>query len=95
MSTEGSVETIDTLCSDGCPVAPSILYDQRALMYETRKYFRGRKALTAYHKAKDRVGKGLCLQLDDSANPRRLFRHSQTYRHSRSLRRQGTISTNS
>jgi hypothetical protein len=95
LSTDGSVATIESLCSEGCPVAPSILYDQRALLYETRKYFRGRKAVTAYHNGKggDKVGEGSCLRQDESVDQRK-FPRSLTFRHSRRQRRQGMISTN-
>jgi len=48
MSENGSVQSIETICSDGCPVSPSALYDQRALVYETRKYQSYRKSITSY-----------------------------------------------
>jgi hypothetical protein len=49
------------MCSDGCPVSPSILYDQRALMTETRRSQRSRNAMTAYRTRKmtvSSVGRG-------------------------------------
>ena len=33
-------------------MSPSLMYDQRAQMWETRRYLRNRRALTAYHRAK-------------------------------------------
>ena len=59
-SGSGSVNSLDSLCIDGCPVSPSILYDQRALVFETRKKQKNRKALTEYRTYKSRiVGKEL------------------------------------
>ena len=55
-----SVSSLESMCSDGCPVSPSILYDQRALLTETRNSQRSRNAMTAYRKRKSTVviGKG-------------------------------------
>jgi len=60
-----SVQSIESICSDGCPVSPSILYDQRARMIETRKYQNYRNAITAYRtrKSPSIVGKGAFVWL--------------------------------
>ena len=42
-----SVKSIESICSDGCPVSPSNLYEQRALAYQTRKSQYDRKSMTA------------------------------------------------
>jgi len=48
MSDISSVHSIESVSSDGCPVSPSILYDQRALFYETLKKQKRRNAMTEY-----------------------------------------------
>ena len=58
-----SVKSIESICSDGCPVSPSSLYEQRALVYQTRKSQYDRKSITAittyrYRKSCLLVGKG-------------------------------------
>jgi len=60
-----SVQSIESICSDGCPVSPSILYDQRARMVETRKCQNYRNAITAYQtrKSPSIVGKGAFVWL--------------------------------
>jgi len=59
-SVNASVSSLESMCSDGCPVSPSILYDQRALVTETRISQRSRNAMTAYCKRKSfaLVGRG-------------------------------------
>ncbi len=54
MSEKGSVTSINSLCSEGLPVSPSILYDQRLRLYDTCKK-QGRKAVTAYVRQKSRT----------------------------------------
>lgn len=54
MSDKGSVTSLDSLCSEGLPVSPSLLYDQRQRLYETCKK-QGRKAVTAYVRQKSRT----------------------------------------
>jgi len=58
-----SVKSIESICSDGCPVSPSGLYEQRALVYQTRKSQYNRKSMTAiiphrHPKSRLLVGKG-------------------------------------
>ena len=58
-----SVKSIESICSDGCPVSPSVLYDQRAFAYEMRKNQQYRKSMTfitnyRYRKSQSIVGKG-------------------------------------
>ncbi len=50
----GSVKSIESMYSDGCPVSPSLLYEQRAVLYDTRQKQRHRKAVTAYCSYKTR-----------------------------------------
>jgi hypothetical protein len=52
MSDSGSERSQGSTCTEACPVSPSLLYDQRAQLYETRRYLRNRRALTAYHRTK-------------------------------------------
>jgi hypothetical protein len=54
MSDKGSVTSIESMCSDGIPVSPSLLYDQRQRLYDTCKK-QGRKAVTAYARQKPRT----------------------------------------
>ncbi len=49
-----SVHSTESFFSDGCPVSPSLLYEQRDLLFETRKQLRQRKAVTAYRSYKSR-----------------------------------------
>jgi hypothetical protein len=48
-------------------MSPSLLYDQRAMLCRTRRYLRGRRALTAYHTSKRDVsiGEASCLILGE------------------------------
>ena len=54
----GSVQSIESILSDGCPVSPSLLYEQRAMLYDTRQNQRQRKAVTAYRSYKSRSSIG-------------------------------------
>ena len=61
-----SVKSIESICSDGCPVSPSSLYEQRALVYQARKSQYNRKSITAitayrYRKSSLLVGRGTAL----------------------------------
>jgi hypothetical protein len=64
----GSVKSIESMYSDECPVSPSLLYEQRAMLYETREKQRHRKALTAYRSYKSRLsigGASTCLRHEE------------------------------
>ncbi len=90
----GSVRSIESIFSDGCPVSPSLLYEQRSILFETRQQLRQRKAITAYrsYKTRAKVGGAACLHQDeinepcvhqktDLVNqPRNVFPRSRTFR---------------
>ena len=63
----GSIHSIESFFSDGCPVSPSLLYEQRDLLFETRQRLRQRNAVTAYRSYKSRttVGEAVCLTHED------------------------------
>jgi len=65
-----SVQSLDSIYSDGCPVSPSLLYDQRSRMIETRKSQIHRNAMTAYRSRKSSsiLGNGAFLWLQNDAN---------------------------
>jgi hypothetical protein len=67
----GSVRSIESHFSDGCPVSPSLLYEQRSLLFETRQRLRQRNAITAYRSYKSRmtVGEAPCLEREDIHEP--------------------------
>ena len=68
----GSVRSIESIFSDGCPVSPSLLYEQRSVLFETRLHLRQRKAITAYrsYKTRAKVGGGaVCLNQDEINEP--------------------------
>lgn len=54
MSEKGSVTSLESIFSEGIPVSPSLLYDQRHRLYETCKK-QGRKAVTEYNRQKSRT----------------------------------------
>jgi hypothetical protein len=64
MSDRGSVSSLDSLASEGLPVSPSLLYDQRERLYETRRK-QGRKAITEYSRVKSSSAK----KQDESPEP--------------------------
>ena len=88
----GSVRSLESIYSDGCPVSPSLLYEQRAMLYETRQKQRHRKAVTAYrpYKSRSSIGEAsLCLVHGENqghemarlaASQRIEFHRSHTYR---------------
>lgn len=87
----GSVRSISSLCSDGCPVSPSLLYEQRQLLFETRQQLRQRNAVTAYrsYKTRSTIGeaKQPCVRDENTtrrgvklAHPRCDFPRSRTFR---------------
>ncbi len=66
----GSVKSIESMYSDGCPVSPSLLYEQRAMLYDTREKQRHRKAVTAYRSYKSRTsigGVSTCLRHEEKS----------------------------
>jgi hypothetical protein len=67
MSDSGSSQ--GSTCTEACPVSPSLLYDQRAQLYETRRYLRNRRALTAYHRTKraHTIEEASCLILGEQS----------------------------
>ncbi len=75
----GSVRSIESIFSDGCPVSPSLLYEQRSILFETRQHLRQRKAITAYRSYKTRmtVGGAVCLNQDEINDNRRISRANQ------------------
>ena len=97
MSEQGSVASLDSLCSEGCPAAPSLLYDQRDLVYETRQHQSNRRALTAYRTYKSRglIGEVQCTERAANLAKRVGFQRSQTYRQFRREKIQETIFTHS
>ncbi len=86
-SESGSVTSIESMLSEGCPVSPSFYYDQRDLVYQTRLKQRGRRALTAYRamKSKNMVGGGICLPQDAEQGIKRRIQRCQTFRQSRKV----------
>lgn len=54
MSEKGSVTSIESIFSEGLPISPSLLYEQRSRLYETCKK-QGRKAVTEYNRQKSRT----------------------------------------
>ena len=73
----GSVRSIASIYSDGCPVSPSLLYEQRSLLFETRQRLRQRNAVTAYRSYKSRitVGEAPCLEHEDNHEPHTTVKH--------------------
>ena len=69
MSDSGSERSQGSTCTEACPVSPSLLYDQRAQLYDTRKYLRNRRALTAYHRTKraHTIEEASCLILGEQS----------------------------
>ena len=65
-----SVQSIESICSDGCPVSPSLLYDQRSRMIETRKSQIYRNAMTAYRtrKSSSIIGNEALVWLQNDVN---------------------------
>lgn len=59
-------------------MSPSLLYDQRAQMWETRRYLRNRRALTAYHRAKrtHTIEEASCLILGEQSALAELVKQS-------------------
>ncbi len=81
MSERGSTNSIETLSSDGCPVSPSLLYDELQELYYTCQAQPTRRALTSYYRKKtsQSVGKAKCLSLtkqEKSPN----YHRSRTFR---------------
>ena len=85
----GSVKSLESMYSDGCPVSPSLLYEQRAMLYDTREKQRQRKAVTAYRSYKSRLsigGASTCLKHEENSgffiekHVRAEFHRSRTYR---------------
>ena len=89
MSDSGSEISLESYLSEGCPVAPGLYYDQRALTYETRRYQKGRRALTAYNfrckqkTSRQQIGNIICAQQGVNVVLKRKYRKNQTYRHSK------------
>jgi hypothetical protein len=78
--------SFDSTCSEGCPAADSFYYEQRSILYETRRAQKGRRALTAYahKKSKDTIGAGECHILGKNIEvTRATFHRSQTFRNRR------------
>ena len=57
----GSVVSLESLWSEGCPVCPSPLYDLRARLYETRQRQGKRRAVTEYKLKKSTPSSGVAL----------------------------------
>jgi hypothetical protein len=85
MTDSGSEISIETYLSEGCPVAPGLYYEQRALTYETRRKQKGRRALTAYNRktSKQEIGSVVCAIHDVNVVLKQGYRKSQTYRQSK------------
>ena len=64
----GSVVSLESLWSEGCPVCPSPLYDLRARLYETRQRQGKRRAVTEYNskKSMSSTGVAVCRRQDES-----------------------------
>lgn len=77
MSERGSIVSLETLSSDGCPFTDSFLYDCQEALYSTLKKQKNRNALTEYNTGKSKmiVGKG-CGKQDG----KRVSQRSHTYR---------------
>jgi hypothetical protein len=58
----GSVVSLESLWSDGCPVCPSPLYDLRARLYETRQRQCKRRAVTEYTTKKSKTISGVAIE---------------------------------
>lgn len=78
MSERGSVISIESLLSDGCPFTESLLHDQQDIVIETLKRTPNRNALTQYNTGKSKmiVGKG-CRKHD----VKKEYPRSRTFRH--------------
>jgi hypothetical protein len=85
MSDSGSETSLESYLSEGCPVAPGLYYEQRALTYETRRLQKGRRALTAYNRktSKQELGNVICASQGANVVVNLKYRKNQTYRHSK------------
>ncbi len=76
MSEKGSIASLDTLSTEGCPFTDSILYDYQEAFNISLKKLKNRNAVTEYiGKSKMIVGRG-CQKHDGKNRSQR----SQTYR---------------
>jgi len=58
----GSVVSLESLWSEGCPVCPSPLYELRARLYETRQRQGKRRAVTEYNTKKSKTIAGVAIE---------------------------------
>lgn len=75
----GSVVSLESLWSEGCPVCPSPLYDLRARLYETRQRQGKRRAVTEYKpkKSTSTTGVALCRKQDEFVEKSQSFRRRE------------------
>ncbi len=79
MSVSGSEHSYDSTSTEAYPMSCSLLYDQRAMLYRTRKYMRNRRALTAYHTSKRdaSIGEASCLILGEQSLVAEVFKQGE------------------